>query len=151
MKFVRDSGRVLNGAPQFVGRPEGELQWQGKRLPGVAERTVGIFCLSGFVADRGQICFSPQSAALLPSCVRPICAPKAIPLFTKSLYSRCTPAPHWSSLYSVCSTVAVKDLPCMSIPEGRPRQRIRDGGGLSRIPSTDTSTIAQIPSVCCLQ
>ncbi len=25
---VRDSGRVLNGAPQFVGRPEGEPQWQ---------------------------------------------------------------------------------------------------------------------------
>ncbi len=28
MKLVRDSGRVLNGAPQFVGRPEGELEWQ---------------------------------------------------------------------------------------------------------------------------
>jgi hypothetical protein len=27
MKLV-DSGRVLNEAPQFVGRPEGELQWQ---------------------------------------------------------------------------------------------------------------------------
>ncbi len=25
---VRDLGRVLNGAPQFVGRPEGEPQWQ---------------------------------------------------------------------------------------------------------------------------
>ncbi len=28
MKLVRDTGRVLNGAPQFVGRPEGELQCQ---------------------------------------------------------------------------------------------------------------------------
>jgi len=28
VKLVRDSGRVLNGAPQFVGRPEGELQLQ---------------------------------------------------------------------------------------------------------------------------
>jgi hypothetical protein len=27
MKLV-DSGRVLNGEQQFVGRPEGELQWQ---------------------------------------------------------------------------------------------------------------------------
>jgi hypothetical protein len=28
VKLVRDTGRVLNGAPQFVGRPEGELQCQ---------------------------------------------------------------------------------------------------------------------------
>jgi hypothetical protein len=27
MKLV-DSGTVLNGAPQFVGRPEREIQWQ---------------------------------------------------------------------------------------------------------------------------
>ncbi len=29
-----------------------------RRLPGAAEQNVGIFCLPGFVADRGQICFS---------------------------------------------------------------------------------------------
>ncbi len=28
VRLVRDSGRVLNGAPQFVGRPEGKVQWQ---------------------------------------------------------------------------------------------------------------------------
>ncbi len=28
MKLERDSGRVLNGEPQLLGRPEGELQWQ---------------------------------------------------------------------------------------------------------------------------
>jgi len=44
-----------------VGRPEGELQWQGRRLPGMAEQNVGIFCLAGFVADSGQICFSRGS------------------------------------------------------------------------------------------
>jgi hypothetical protein len=78
---------VLNGAPQFVGRPEGELQWQGRRLPGVAEQNVEIFCLSGFVADRGQICFSRGSLPRFFLCARPICAPKSIPLFTKSLYT----------------------------------------------------------------
>jgi hypothetical protein len=29
----------------------------GRRLPGAAKQNVGIFCLPGFVADRGQICF----------------------------------------------------------------------------------------------
>jgi len=44
----------------------------GRRLPGAAEQNVGISCLPGFVADRGQICFlRGQSAALLPSCARP--------------------------------------------------------------------------------
>jgi hypothetical protein len=36
VKLVRDTGRVLNGAPQFVGRPEGELQCQAD-VPGAAE------------------------------------------------------------------------------------------------------------------
>ena len=53
MKLV-DSGTVLNGAPQFVGRPEGELQWQadvGRVRP---SRT------SGFSACQvlWKICFS---------------------------------------------------------------------------------------------
>ncbi len=33
----------------------------GRRLPGAAEQNVGIFGLPGFVADRGQICFSRGS------------------------------------------------------------------------------------------
>jgi hypothetical protein len=33
----------------------------GKRRPGAAEQKVGIFCLPGFVADRGPICFSSGS------------------------------------------------------------------------------------------
>ncbi len=42
MRLVRDSGRVLNGAPQFVGRPKGELQWRQMSAGGVAEEQVGI-------------------------------------------------------------------------------------------------------------
>jgi hypothetical protein len=33
----------------------------GGRRPGAAEPIVGIFCLPGFVADRGPICFSSGS------------------------------------------------------------------------------------------
>jgi hypothetical protein len=33
----------------------------GRRLPGAAEENVGIFCLPGFVADRGPIWFSSSS------------------------------------------------------------------------------------------
>ncbi len=33
----------------------------GRRLPCAAEQNVGIFCLPGFVADRGQIGFSRGS------------------------------------------------------------------------------------------
>jgi len=49
---------VLNGAPQFVGRPEGEPQWQADVCQVWQSRNSGIFCLPGFVEDRGQICFS---------------------------------------------------------------------------------------------
>ncbi len=40
----------------------------------MAEQKVEIFCLSGFVEDRVQICFShnSQSATLHPSCARPM-------------------------------------------------------------------------------
>ncbi len=41
----------------------------GSRRPGVAEQNVGIFSLPGFVAD---LILERQSAALLPSCARPI-------------------------------------------------------------------------------
>ncbi len=62
MRLVRDSGRVLNGAPQFVGRPEGDPQWHGRRLPGAADQKVGIFSLPGFVEDRGQICVARRAS-----------------------------------------------------------------------------------------
>jgi hypothetical protein len=32
VKLVRNSGSVLNGAPQFVGRPEGELVQRVQKL-----------------------------------------------------------------------------------------------------------------------
>jgi hypothetical protein len=87
VKFVRDSGGVLNGAPQFVGRPEGELQWQGRRLPGVAEQNVGIFCLSGFVADRGRICFSRGSLPRSFLRVRDPSVPQRPSRYSPSLYT----------------------------------------------------------------
>jgi hypothetical protein len=58
VQLVRDSGRVLNGAPQFVRRPEGSYS---ERLQGAAEPNVAIFSLPCFVADHGQICFSRGS------------------------------------------------------------------------------------------
>jgi hypothetical protein len=33
----------------------------GRRMPGAAEHKIEIFCLPGFVEDRGQICFSRGS------------------------------------------------------------------------------------------
>jgi hypothetical protein len=44
----------------------------GRRLPRAAEEKVGIFCLPGFVEDRGQICFSRSSLPLLPSGAPPV-------------------------------------------------------------------------------
>ncbi len=55
VRLVRDSGRVLNGAPQFVGRPEGELQWQADVCRVRQMRKSGFFCLPGFVEDLEQI------------------------------------------------------------------------------------------------
>jgi hypothetical protein len=48
-----------------VGRPEGEPQWHGRRLPGAAAQKVGSFCLPGFVEDRGQIYFSRRDSFLV--------------------------------------------------------------------------------------
>jgi hypothetical protein len=69
VKLVRDSGRVLNGAPQFVGRPEGELHWQAdvcgvrpSRTPGfsacqvlwlIAGRSASCAAVKGF--DVGDV------------------------------------------------------------------------------------------------
>jgi hypothetical protein len=55
--------RLLNGEPQFVGRPEGEVQWQN------VEQNVGIFCLLGFVEDYRQICFSCGGHFVLHMCI----------------------------------------------------------------------------------
>jgi hypothetical protein len=43
------------------------------RRPGAAEPNVGIFCLPGFVADCGPICFSSGSLPRSFPHVRPIC------------------------------------------------------------------------------
>jgi hypothetical protein len=42
VRLVRDSGRVLNGTPQFVGRPEGELQWQADVFRVLQSRKAGF-------------------------------------------------------------------------------------------------------------
>ncbi len=79
MKLVRDSGRVLYGAPQFVGRPEGTLQWQAGFQPA---RSCG--------RSRADLLLARQSAALLPSCARPISLSLSLSLslfsFTVFLY-----------------------------------------------------------------
>ncbi len=62
MKLVRDSGRVLNGAPQFVGRPEGELQWQADVGRGRPSKTSGFSAsqvswpIAGRSASRAALC-----------------------------------------------------------------------------------------------
>jgi hypothetical protein len=40
LNFVRDLGRVLNGGPQFLGRPGREATVTGRRLFGAAEQKV---------------------------------------------------------------------------------------------------------------
>jgi hypothetical protein len=70
MKLVRDSGTVPNGTPQFVGRPEGELQWQadvGRVRP---RRTSGFSACEVLwpIAGRSG---SRAAALLIPSCARP--------------------------------------------------------------------------------
>lgn len=61
-RLKRITGRVLKGAPQFLGRAERGATVADVCLPGAAEEKVEIFCLPRFVEDRGQ------SAAVLPSC-----------------------------------------------------------------------------------
>ncbi len=61
VSLVRDSGRVLNGAPQFLGRREGGATVADRRLPGAPEQKVGIFGLPGFAEHRGHICLSRGS------------------------------------------------------------------------------------------
>jgi hypothetical protein len=59
---VRDSGRVLNGAPQFVGRPEGEPQWQADVCRMRQSRKSGfsgcqvLWKIAGRSASREAVC-----------------------------------------------------------------------------------------------
>ncbi len=55
MNGETNSGTVLKGASQFLGRAEGGATVADVYL-GAAEQKVRIFCLPGFVEDRGQIC-----------------------------------------------------------------------------------------------
>jgi hypothetical protein len=69
VRVVRDLGRVLNGAPQFMGRPEGELQWQADVRRVWQSRKSGFSACQVLwkIAGRSTSC----AAALLPSCARP--------------------------------------------------------------------------------
>jgi len=66
VKLVRDSSRLLNGAPQFVDRPEGELQWQADACRVRPGRTSGfsdcqvLWLIAGRSVSRAAVC------ALLP-------------------------------------------------------------------------------------
>ncbi len=131
VKLVRDSGRVLNGAPQFVGRPEGELQLQavvGRVWP---SRTSGFSACQVFVAD---LILERQSAALLPSCARPIslslfsfcvfaCSISGICVWWFAALAAASYAfPHRSKpsfliLYAASSISASCRIPDFSIPE----------------------------------
>jgi hypothetical protein len=51
---MRIAGRVLKGAPQFLGRAERGATVADVCLPGAAEPKVEIFRLPGFVEDRGR-------------------------------------------------------------------------------------------------
>jgi len=72
VRLLRDSGRVLNKAPQFVGRPEGELQWQAdicRRCSRVASQDFlpARFCGRSWA----DLLLMRLSAVLLPSCAQP--------------------------------------------------------------------------------
>ncbi len=58
MRLVRDSGRVLNGVPQFVGRPEGEPH--GRQTSSGCGRAESPDLLParscGRSASRGEVC-----------------------------------------------------------------------------------------------
>jgi len=45
----------------WAGRGAKGRNVAGRRLPGEAEQKDGIFCLRGFVEERGRICFSRGS------------------------------------------------------------------------------------------
>jgi hypothetical protein len=70
VRLVRDSGRVVNGAPQFVGRKGSHSGRQTSAACGRAESRdfpPARFC----GRSRTHLLLARQSATLLPSCVRP--------------------------------------------------------------------------------
>jgi hypothetical protein len=83
--LVRDSGRVLNRAPQFVGRPEPSrvrpsrtgcgrfAHWQADVSRVRPSRTSGFLPARFCGRSRADLLLERQSAALLSSCARPIC------------------------------------------------------------------------------
>jgi hypothetical protein len=73
VRLLRDSGRVLNRAPQFVGRPEGELQWQADICRRCSSRVASQEFLPARFCRRSwaDLLLMRQSAMLLPSCAQP--------------------------------------------------------------------------------
>jgi hypothetical protein len=53
---------------QFLGRVEMEATVADRRAPSSTEQSVGIFCLPGFVEDRGQISFSRHASSFMCVC-----------------------------------------------------------------------------------
>jgi len=54
-------GQSAKRSAAFRGQAGRGATVAGRRRPGAAEENVGIFCLPGFVADRGPIWFSSSS------------------------------------------------------------------------------------------
>jgi hypothetical protein len=72
VRLLRDSGRVLNRAPQFVGRPEGKLQWQADICRWCSRVGSQDFLPARFCGRSwADLLLMPQSAVLLPSCAQP--------------------------------------------------------------------------------
>ncbi len=63
VKRVRNSGIVLKGALQFLGRADGGTKGGRCLSAGCSRAESQVFCLPRFVEDRGQICFSVCRAA----------------------------------------------------------------------------------------
>ncbi len=98
VRHVRDSNQSAKQSAAVRGQARRAATVASRRLPSVAEHKVEIFCLSGFVEDRGQICFwrSSQSATLHPSCARPM--RNAITCLTEINQNQqlCVPADYYS-------------------------------------------------------
>jgi len=54
-------GQSAKRSAAVRGQPGRGATVAGRCLPDAAEQKVGIFCLPGFLEDRGQICFSQGS------------------------------------------------------------------------------------------
>jgi hypothetical protein len=90
-----NSGAVLNGAPQFVGRPEGELQWQAD-VGRVRPNRSSIFSACQVCGrSRADLLLERQSAALFPSCGRDPSLSLAKTLATMQRWCRAPPIGIW--------------------------------------------------------